>query len=89
MRSRRSLGFVALVLLLGAVSGTLLGELLGLLLPEGVVKDFFLKSGVLDFCPATLNAVVFGLTLGLKLKINVVGLIGICFAIYLLRWVLN
>ena len=89
MRSRRSLGFVALVLLLGAVSGTLLGELLGLLLPEGVVKDFFLKSGVLDFGPATLNAVVFGLTLGLKLKINVVGLIGIGFAIYLLRWVLN
>jgi hypothetical protein len=78
-----------LVLLLGALSGTLLGELIGLVMPAGVVKDFFLKSGELGFGPATLNAVLFSVTLGLTLKINVVGLIGIGFAIYLLRWVLN
>jgi hypothetical protein len=89
VRSKRSLGFVTLVLLLGALLGTLLGELIGFLLPEGVVKDFFLKSGSLGFGPATLNAVLFSITLGLTFKINVVGLIGIGFAIYLLRWVLN
>jgi hypothetical protein len=74
---------------LGAVAGTLLGELLGLLLPEGVVKEFFLKSGELGFGPATLNAILFSITFGLQFKINVVGLIGIGFAVYLLRWVLN
>ncbi|MGH7452776.1 MAG: DUF4321 domain-containing protein [bacterium] len=89
MRSKRSLGFIVVVLLLGALTGTLLGELAGFLLPAGVVKDFFLKSGEIGFGPSTLNAVLFSITLGLTLKINVVGLIGIGVAVYLLRWVLN
>jgi hypothetical protein len=71
------------------MTGTLLGELIGLLLPAGVVKDFFLKSGAIGFGPGTLNAVLFTITIGLSFKINVVGLIGIGVAVYLLRWVLN
>jgi hypothetical protein len=89
LRSKRSLGFIVVVLLLGALTGTLLGELAGFLLPAGVVKEFFLKSGEIGFGPGTLNAVLFSITLGLTLKINVVGLIGIGVAVYLLRWVLN
>ncbi|MDZ7290075.1 MAG: DUF4321 domain-containing protein [candidate division KSB1 bacterium] len=89
MRSKRSLGFIIVVLLLGALAGTLLGELIGLLLPAGVVKEFFLRSGQIALGPGTLNAVLFSITLGLTLKINVVGLIGIGIAAYLLRWVLN
>lgn len=86
---KRSLGFITIVLLLGALAGTLIGELIGLVLPAGVVKEFFLTSGELGFGPATLNAVLFSLTLGLTFKINVAGLIGIGVAFYLLRWVLN
>ena len=89
MRSKQSLGFIVVVLLMGAVMGTLLGELIAFLLPDGVVKDFFLKSGEIGFGPGTLNAVLFTITLGLTLKLNVVGLIGIGVAVYLLRWVLN
>ncbi|MDZ7344697.1 MAG: hypothetical protein ONA90_09335, partial [candidate division KSB1 bacterium] len=73
MRSKRSLGFVTVVLLLGALAGTLIGELIGLVLPAGVVKEFFLANGALGFGPATLNAVLFSITLGLTLKINVAG----------------
>ena len=40
----RSLGFMFLVLLMGAMVGSLLGSGLAYVLPEGVVKDFFLKS---------------------------------------------
>ena len=43
----RSLGFMFLVLLMGAMVGSLFGSGLAYVLPEGVVKDFFLKS--LDF----------------------------------------
>ncbi|RMD95668.1 MAG: DUF4321 domain-containing protein [Calditrichaeota bacterium] len=66
--------------------GTLLGELLGLILPEGVVKQFFLLSWDLSVGPAKLDAILFSLTLGFSLKVNVVGVIGVATAIYILRW---
>lgn len=84
--ARKPLGFVVVILLLGAMLGTLIGELVGLILPEGVVKEFFLKSGTLTLENTTLNAVLFRLTVGLSLKLNVVGVIGILLAIYMLRW---
>ena len=89
MRSQRKLGFIILVLIMGAVVGTLLGELLGIILPEGVVKNFFIQSATFSFGPGELNTTVFTLTLGFALKLNIIGLIGILLAIYLLRWVIN
>lgn len=83
---RRSVGFVALVLFLGAVVGSALGEVIAYLLPEGVVQDFFLKSVSAGFGPATLNAVVFSVTLGAMVKLNVIGILGIVLVAYLLRW---
>jgi len=78
---------VVLVVLLGAIVGSLVGELIGLILPEGsVVKDFFLRTGDLALGPATLNAVIFSFTIGLELHINVIGIIGVIIAVYLLRW---
>ncbi len=84
--ARKPFGYVVLILLLGAMLGTLFGELIGLILPAGVVKEFFLRSGGFTLEPVTLNAVVFTLTVGLSLKLNVAGLIGLVLAIYLLRW---
>ncbi len=90
MRSKRSLWFITMVLLLGAMLGTLLGDLIGLMLPDGVVKNFFTSGPQnLGFSPLTLNLALFSVTFGLTFKINVVGVIGIFVAVYLLRWVLN
>jgi len=77
---------VALVLFLGAVVGSALGELIAYLLPGGVVEDFFLKSVTASFGPATLNALVFTITLGATLKLNVIGIVGILLVAYALRW---
>ena len=44
MSGRRNLKVVTLVLLAGAMVGTLFGDLVGFALPEGVVKQFFLQS---------------------------------------------
>ena len=41
---KKSLGFIAIVLFFGAVVGTGLGKFLAWIIPQGVVKDFFLKS---------------------------------------------
>ena len=45
--NKRSIGVIVLILFFGTLFGTLLGEFLGWMLPESVVKDFFLKS--IDF----------------------------------------
>jgi Domain of unknown function (DUF4321) len=83
---KKSLGFILIILLLGGLVGTALGEVLSLVLPEGVVKEFFLRSASFGFGPAEINLVILTFTLGFSLKINIIGVIGIILLGYLLRW---
>jgi len=89
VRSKRSLWFITMVLFLGAILGTVLGQVINLMLSDGVVKKFFMNGPELGFAPFKLDVVLFSLTLGFTFKFNVVGGIGIFVAVYLLRWVLN
>ncbi|MFQ5753410.1 MAG: hypothetical protein ACE5HI_15585, partial [bacterium] len=57
--TRKSFGRVVLVIILGAMIGTLFGKLLGLVLPEGVVKEFFLKEANFEVGPVTIDAALF------------------------------
>jgi hypothetical protein len=66
-----------LIVVIGALLGTMVGELLGAYLPQGAVKNFFLKSITFGLEPASLNLHILVLTFGLLLKINVVTVIGI------------
>jgi len=77
---------VLIILFFGALIGTALGEVLGLILPEGVVKQFFLRSAEGGVGPLTLNAVLFRITFGFHFKLNVIGIVGIALAAYILRW---
>ena len=83
---KRSLGILILFLFLGAIIGSALGELIALLIPEGVVKQFFIRSATIGFDPVTLNLGFINFTLGFKFILNVIGVVGIVFAAYLLRW---
>lgn len=85
MRNRR-LGVLFLWLVCGAVIGSLAGELIGLILPQGVVRDFFLTHTNLGVGPWTFDLAVMSLTLGFTLTINVMGVLGILFAAYYFRW---
>jgi len=85
MRNRK-LGVLFLWLICGAVIGSLLGELIGLILPDGVVRDFFLAGTDLGFSPVTVDLAVLTFTIGLTLTINVMGVLGILFAAYYFRW---
>ena len=71
---------------MGAMIGSLLGQLIGLIIPEGVVKEFFLKSASLEIGPAPLSVGFFSVTLGFAINLNIAGLVGIAIAIYFLRW---
>ena len=83
---KRSLGIVFLVLLFGAITGTLLGNAVGLILPEGVVKEFFLSSFSWGLTPVTLDLLIVSVTFGLRIKFNISSLLGLAFAYYFLRY---
>ncbi|HJL63788.1 MAG: DUF4321 domain-containing protein [Candidatus Marinimicrobia bacterium] len=91
---KRSLALIALTLFVGAMAGTLTGELLGWILPEGVVKDFFLTSVTFDLAGLVgnesgvivMDLIMFTFKFGLTLKINFTSIIGIAGAYYFLRY---
>ena len=89
--NKRSIGVIVLILFFGALFGTLLGEFLGWMLPESVVKDFFLKS--IDFSlggyrgePLSLDFIMMAIKFGLKLTFNFTSIIGFATAYYFLRY---
>ena len=46
--NKRTLGFIFITLFCGAVIGSVLGEFIGWMMPDGVVKQFFLTGIHLD-----------------------------------------
>ena len=84
---RRRLAVVALILFLGIVVGTVAGEVVGLLLPEGkVIRDVFVNATELHVGPMHVDLVVFSFTLGFSLRVNLMSVVGIFIVSLLLRW---
>ena len=85
----RQIWFMALIILFGCLIGTCIGMLIGLFLPDGVVKDFFTKTwtiigwgdknGWIDF-----NIIRF--KSGFYIDISVLSLIGMMISWYFLRY---
>ena len=73
-----------MVLLLGAVIGTILGQVVGLLLPTGVLHDIFFKGvsiGLKD--PLHLDLSVLQVVFGITLSVNPLTLLGLILGIVL------
>lgn len=85
---QRSLGRVALVLLLGVLIGSVISKILGLFMrPGSVAEQLFVKMyQPIGLETVTLNLVVVQLTFGLMLQVNLMSLIGVFMAAQLLRW---
>jgi hypothetical protein len=83
---KRSPGILILFLLLGAIIGSALGELIAFIMPDGVVKQFFIRSATIGFDPVTVNLGFINFTFGCHFILNVIGVVAIAFAAYLLRW---
>ena len=75
---KRSLSLIMIILFFGTMLGSIFGELIGGILPESVVKEFFLKS--IDFSLGglignesgviNLNLIMISLQFGMKLTFN-------------------
>jgi hypothetical protein len=86
MSRQKRIRILIVMVLFGVLIGTAAGEAIAVLLPEGVVKEFFLRSVVASFGPGTVNLVAFTITLGFSLKVNVMAVLGMILAAYLFRW---
>ena len=86
MLAKRRIGMVALVFLLGVVLGSVVGELISLLLPdENVIKELFVSGKVLRVGPLHFEMIVFTINIEFSLKVNLVSVLGIIVVAFLLR----
>lgn len=83
---RLKFGVLIFIIFLGLLMGSALGELIGFLLPDGVVKSFFLASIDAGIEPMEINLNIIKFTLGFMFKLNAVGILGIAIASYMLKW---
>ena len=81
-----SVRMLILFLFLGAIIGSAVGKLIAFVLPDGVVKQFFIKSATIGFKPVAVNLGFINFTFGFEFILNVIGVAAIAFAAYLLRW---
>jgi hypothetical protein len=82
---KRGLGFFVVVLIVGAVIGSLLGEILGQIIPSGPIHTIFSRGVSVGVSPFTVHLLIFDLTLGLMLKVNLCTIIGVVAAFVYLR----
>ena len=82
------MGFVALTLFLGILVGSVVGQAIGLFVPEGsVAHQLFVNYESFGFGPATIRLVVFDVTVGLYVHVNLMSVIGVFLVAQLLRWI--
>jgi hypothetical protein len=87
LAAKRRIGLVALVFFLGVVLGGVVGETIGLLLPEdNVIRELFVSGREFQVGPVYLNLIVMTFTLGFSLKVNLVSVLGIIVVAFLLKW---
>ena len=86
---KRSIAFIFLVLFIGMITSAILGQLIGGIMPEGVVKEFFLTSISIGWGTQPGNWIdlyVIRFKSGLFIDISVVSFLGMVIAWYFLRY---
>ncbi len=84
---KNTFGILLVFLILGLLIGSVVGELLALILPDGSVVEMFLTHSIIRpaLGPGTIDLVVLTLTLGFSLKLNIISVLGVIFSAVLLR----
>ncbi len=83
---RRAPWMFIFFVLTGGLLGGVLGEILRVLSPEGVIRDLFLTGfnpGISP--PFTLDLQLFSITLGFTIRINLLTLLGIILGVYVYK----
>ena len=84
--NKRTVQFTFLVLFFGVIAGSIITNVIGYILPKGVVQDFFLIHTSIGWQPFTINLQVIKITTGFSFDISVCSLIGLFLSWYFLRY---
>ena len=82
----RELTFIIVALLLAAILGGFVGELIGSFLPEGAAKTLFTKSVSIGFETTRVQLYSLSFTVGLMFKINFMSVLVVLLVIIYFRW---
>ena len=81
----KSVVWFIFIIVIGALLGSFLGNLLGLMMPPGHLRDLFLAELTAGLNPASLDLRILVLTFGCILKINFMAIVGIVLAALLFK----
>tara|TARA_B110000014_G_C19997730_1_gene516977 strand:+ start:92 stop:379 length:288 start_codon:yes stop_codon:yes gene_type:complete len=92
--NKRDISLIIIGLFSGAAIGGVIGNLLSWLLPDGVVKDFFLTSLSLDIGGLAgnemgviiIDLIIITIKFGLSMNFNFTSIIGLTTSYYFLRY---
>jgi hypothetical protein len=82
----REVTFLLVSLVLAAVVGGLIGDIIGSFLPEGAVKTLFEKAISVGFRPLTVELYAISFTIGLMVTINFVSILFLIIVLLYFRW---
>lgn len=83
---RRELTFIVVALVLGAVFGGLVGDIIGTFLPPGAAKTVFTKNIEIGFDSTTIDLFALTFTIGLKFRVNFMSVMVVLLVIIYFRW---
>lgn len=73
---------------MGILVGSVLGQTIGLFVPEGsVAHQLFVQYESFGFGPTPIDLVAFDVTVGLSVHVNLMSVIGIFLVAQILRWI--
>ena len=79
-------GLSIFILIMGLILGSFIGDLLGMVLPDGAVKMVMTTPLKIGFHPISLDLHIFTIILGFMIEINLFGFIGVLILGYSLKW---
>ena len=83
---KKSGRYLLLFIFIGGLLGSVLGEILQIVSPQGVVQSIFGEALSLGLDPpVTVNLVLFKFTLGFLVKINLLSVLGMLLGAYLYK----
>lgn len=73
---------------MGILVGSVLGQTIGLFVPEGsTAHQLFVQYESFGFGPTPIDLVAFDVTIGLSIHVNLMSVIGIFLVAQILRWI--
>lgn len=73
---------------MGILVGSVLGQTIGLFVPEGsVAHQLFVQYSDFGFGPTPIDLIAFDVTVGVRVHVNLMSVIGIFLVAQILRWI--